>query len=47
MQLTEAQRLFRRTTAKFADEVVAPAAERLDADGEACEGMPEPEVANG
>ena len=32
MELTEAQRLFRQATAKFADEVVAPAAERLDAE---------------
>ena len=32
MELTEAQRLFREATAKFADEVVAPAAERLDAE---------------
>ena len=32
MELTEAQRLFRQATAKFADQVVAPAPEGLDAE---------------
>ncbi len=32
MELTEAQRLFRQAAARFADEVVAPVAERLDAE---------------
>ncbi len=32
MELTEAQRLFRQAAARFADEVVAPTAERLDAE---------------
>ncbi len=32
MELTEAQRLFREATAKFADQIVVPAAERLDAE---------------
>jgi alkylation response protein AidB-like acyl-CoA dehydrogenase len=32
LELTEAQRLFRQAAARFADEVVAPMAERLDAE---------------